>query len=80
VVYAIDQATGKLTLVQHEPTQGSTPRGFGIDPTGRYLLAGNQRSDTLVAFRIDTASGRLTPTGQTVKIGSPVSVVYVPAR
>lgn len=80
VVYAIDQATGKLTLVQHEPTQGSTPRGFGIDPTGRYLLAGNQRSDTLVAFRIDSTSGRLTSTGQTVKIGSPVSVVYVPAR
>lgn len=80
VVYAIDQATGKLTLVQHEPTQGSTPRGFGIDPTGRFLLAGNQRSDTLVAFRIDSASGRLTPTGQTVKIGSPVSVVFVPTK
>lgn len=80
VVYAIDEATGKLTLVQHEPTQGSTPRGFGIDPTGRYLLAGNQRSDSLVAFRIDAASGRLTPTGQTLKIGAPVSVVYVPTR
>lgn len=80
VVYAIDQATGKLTLVQHEPTQGSTPRGFGIDPTGRYLLAGNQRSDTVVAFRIDAATGRLTPTGQTLKVGSPVSVVFVPVR
>jgi 6-phosphogluconolactonase len=80
VVYAIDQTTGTLTLVQHEPTQGSTPRGFGIDPTGRYLLAGNQRTDLLVAFRIDPTSGRLTPTGQTVKIGSPVSVVYVPVK
>jgi 6-phosphogluconolactonase len=80
VVFAIDEATGKLTLVQHEPTQGSTPRGFGIDPTGRYLLAGNQRSDSLVAFRIDAASGRLTPTGQVVKIGSPVSVVYVQGK
>ena len=80
VVYAIDQATGRLTLVQHESTQGSTPRGFGIDPTGRYLLAGNQRSDSLVPFRIDAGTGRLTPTGQTIKIGSPVSVVFAPAR
>jgi 6-phosphogluconolactonase len=78
VVFAIDEASGKLTLVQHVPTQGSTPRGFGIDPTGRYLLAGNQRSDSVVIFRIDTASGRLTPTGQTLKVGSPVSVVFVP--
>ncbi len=80
VVYAIDEATGKLTLVQHEPTQGRTPRGFGIDPTGRFLLAGNQRSDTLVVFRIDAATGRLAPTGQTLTIGSPVSVVFAPVR
>ncbi|WP_157898970.1 lactonase family protein [Luteitalea pratensis] len=78
VVFAIDDKTGKLTLVQHVPTQGSTPRGFGIDPTGRYLLAGNQRSDSVVVFRIDATSGRLTPTGQTLKVGSPVSVVFVP--
>jgi 6-phosphogluconolactonase len=78
VVFAIDEKTGKLTLVQHVPTQGSTPRGFGIDPTGRYLLAGNQRSDSVVVFRIDATSGRLTPTGQTLKVGSPVSVVFVP--
>ncbi|MCC6164384.1 MAG: lactonase family protein [Acidobacteria bacterium] len=78
VVYAIDEQTGRLTLVQHESTQGSMPRGFGIDPTGRYLLAGNQRSDLLVVFRIDPATGRLTSTGQTARIGSPVSVVFVP--
>ena len=80
VVFAIDQATGKLTLVQHVPTQGKTPRGFGVDPTGRYLLAGNQQSDSVVVFRIDATSGRLTPTGQTLKVGSPVSVVFVPVN
>jgi 6-phosphogluconolactonase len=78
VVFAIDEATGRLTLVQHELTQGKTPRGFGIDPTGRYLIAGNQRSDTLVVFRIDQTTGRLTPTGQSVALGAPVSVVFMP--
>ena len=80
VVFAIDDKTGKLTLVQHVPTQGKTPRGFGVDPTGRYLLAGNQQSDSVVVFRIDATSGRLTPTGQTLKVGSPVSVVFVPVN
>lgn len=76
-VFAIDEATGKLTFVQNEPTQGSTPRGFGIDPTGQYLLAGNQRSDTVVVFRIDQKTGKLTPTGQTLSIGAPVCVKFV---
>jgi 6-phosphogluconolactonase len=44
-VFAIDESTGRLTYVQTEPTQGSTPRAFGIDPTGAFLLAANQRSD-----------------------------------
>lgn len=76
-VFAIDAASGKLTPVEHEPTQGSTPRGFGIDPTGAYLLAGNQRSGSVVVFRIDPATGALAPTGQKIAVGSPVSVEFV---
>lgn len=76
-VFAIDEATGRLTFVENEPTQGNFPRGFGIDPTGRFLLAGNQRSDTVVVFRIDQQTGHLTPTGQTLSIGAPVCVKFV---
>jgi 6-phosphogluconolactonase len=79
-VFAIDEATGRLTFVEATPTQGSTPRGFGIDPTGAYLIAANQRSDSVVVFRIDRASGRLTPTGHTIAVGSPVSVEFVEPR
>lgn len=78
VVYAIDEASGRLTLVEHEPTQGRIPRGFGVDPTGQYLLAGNQRSDSVVVFRIDQKTGALTPTGHTITVGSPVSIAFVP--
>lgn len=76
-VFAIDAGSGKLTPLEHQATQGRTPRGFGIDPSGAYLLVGNQRSDTVVVFRIDQTSGRLTPTGQKVEVGAPVSVVFV---
>jgi 6-phosphogluconolactonase len=76
-VFSIDEKTGRLTYVENVPTQGSTPRGFGIDPTGAFLLAGNQRSDSVVVFRIDAKAGRLTPTGQTLTMGSPVCVKFV---
>jgi len=58
------------------PTQGKTPRGFGIDPAGGFLVAGNQNSGTVVIFRIDQQTGGLTPTGTTLQVGSPVSVVF----
>jgi 6-phosphogluconolactonase len=77
VVFAIDGKTGRLTYVENTPTQGSTPRGFGIDPTGGYLLAANQRSDSVVVFRIDQRTGRLTPTGNTIDVGAPVCVTFV---
>ena len=77
VAFAIDDETGKLTAVDHESTQGSTPRGFGLDPSGRYLLAANQRSDSIVVLRIDQQSGRLEPTGHTIRVPSPVCVKFV---
>jgi 6-phosphogluconolactonase len=77
VAFAIDPKSGRLTYIEHQPTQGSTPRGFGIDPTGKFLIAGNQRSDSVVVFRIDAASGRLTAAGQPIEVGAPVSVVFV---
>ena len=77
VVYAVDQASGKLTLVQHIPSGGRTPRAFNIDPTGAFLLSGNQNSDSVTVFRIDPATGKLAPTGHTASVGKPVSFEFV---
>ena len=62
-IFAINEATGRLTLVGHESSQGETPRNFNLDPTGSLLLAANQDTDTIVAFRVDAATGRLQATG-----------------
>jgi len=79
-IFAIHPTTGKLTLVEHQPTKGRTPRHFGIDPTGTWLLAENQGSDNIVVFRVDSRSGRLQPTGQVVEVGAPVCVAFVPVK
>lgn len=80
VVFAIDRKTGRLAYVENASTGGKTPRSFGIDPSGQWLLAANQSSDNVVVFRIDLVSGRLLPTGQSIEVGAPVSVSFVPAR
>jgi len=80
VVYAIDDETGKLTLVQHVPSGGKKPRSFGIDLTGRFLLSANQDTSNVVVMRIDEATGRLTPETTIVPLGKPVSVVFVPIK
>lgn len=76
-VFSIDSHTGTLTLVDHFPTQGKTPRNFEIDPTGSLLFVANQDTSNIVVFRIDPNSGRLTPTGQTLHVPSPVCLKFM---
>jgi 6-phosphogluconolactonase len=76
-VFAINQRTGKLTLVEHVSTEGNWPRNFTIDPYGRFLLVANQRSDNVVVFSIDPSTGRLKPTGVNEQIPSPVCLKFL---
>ena len=69
-VYAIEPGTGRLKLVEYQPTGGKTPRNFAVDPTGSYVLAENMGSDTIVVFRVDPETGALDPTGQVVEVPS----------
>ena len=78
-VFAIE-ANGSLRYVENTPTGGSTPRNFGISPDGKYLLAANQKSDNVVVFRIDPKSGRLTSTGHSLEVPSPVCVKFLASK
>jgi 6-phosphogluconolactonase len=77
-IWAIDEASGEVTPVGHEPTRGKTPRNFALDPTGSWLLAANQDTHTVVTFRRDPVTGRLEATGQIAEIPSPVALVFAP--
>ncbi len=76
VIYAFNEASGSLTMVGHESTQGQTPRDFAIDPTGTFLLVANQDSDTIITFGLEQQTGRLQPTGQVTHIPSPVCIDF----
>jgi 6-phosphogluconolactonase len=56
--FRVDTATGKLTYVGSTPTE-KQPRGFAIDPKGKFLVASGEKSETISAYAIDQASGAL---------------------
>ena len=48
---------GMLSLAGHSSCGGDWPRNFVIDPSGNFLLAGNQRSNDIWVFRINRKTG-----------------------
>jgi 6-phosphogluconolactonase len=71
--------TGYLMPAQDVPTRGRTPRFFTFDPTGAWLIAQNQNSDTVAVFRADAATGRITPAGDLYPAPAPDCLVFLPA-
>ena len=74
--WAVADGSGELSPAGHVSTDGHTPRNFALDPSGRWLLAANQNSGTVVTFRRDPATGALTTTGAVAEISSPVCIVF----
>ncbi|MGW6117938.1 lactonase family protein [Nocardia sp. NPDC055165] len=72
-VFAVDEVTGHLTMVDLVETGGSGQREFDIEPSGRYLFSCNPGSDDVISYAVDGDTGRLT---QTARIEVPrVSVI-----
>jgi len=71
---------GKLTRIGTAPCGVKVPRGFSIDPSGRWLVVGGQNDNRLTVLKIDPASGQLSPTGHYTEVGSPVCVLFPGTR
>jgi 6-phosphogluconolactonase len=60
--FRIDAEKGTLTSVGRWPTE-TTPRGFGIEPRGKFLLSVGLDSNHMTVYAIE-ANGSLKPTKQ----------------
>lgn len=75
-VYSI-AADGKLTRVEIADARVKVPRGFGISPDGKWLIAAGQSSNDLALHAIDAASGKLAFKSIIGSVGMPVNVEFV---
>jgi len=67
---------GKLFLAGHSDCGGDWPRNFVIDPSGKYLLVGNQNSGNISMFGIDEKTGLLSGPSKDYKIAAPVCLKF----
>ncbi len=74
-VFAVEQGGAALRLLATPPVGGKFPRHISFDPTGSLLFAANQNSGTVTSFRVDRASGALTPSGTPLAAPTPVCVI-----
>lgn len=79
-VFSIDQVSGMITMVESVFVEGEKPRNFNFDPTGNFLLVGNQNSDEIVIFKRDRESGKLTDSGNRIRLGKPVCIKWIPLK
>lgn len=75
-VFSVNQENGALSLLEHEPSRGSAPHDFDIDPNGDVLIAVNRKSSTLAVFR-RAADGTLSPLGDAVPTRADPTTVLI---
>lgn len=76
VAYAVDKRAGTLKEIQRISSGGKSPRGFAIDPSGGWLLATHDRSDTVTVLKIDPVTGLLSQTSESLAIPGTVSIAF----
>jgi 6-phosphogluconolactonase len=60
--FRVDPATGALTFLGSTSTE-KQPRGFRIDPTGRFMVVSGEKSETISSYAIES-TGLLSQIGR----------------
>jgi 6-phosphogluconolactonase (cycloisomerase 2 family) len=77
LVFAIDPATGHLKELQRRSVEGDHPREFSLDPTGKFLLIANQKSNQIVVVERDAKTGLLGKTVQKLPMDAPSDLKFM---
>jgi len=77
-VFDVSKASGKLALEATVPCGGNWPRDFKLDPSGRFLVLGNNRSGTVKVFALSQETGLPSDTGAQVALNQVSNIAFVP--
>ncbi|MDA0835558.1 MAG: lactonase family protein [Planctomycetota bacterium] len=75
-IWRVNGASGLLTTAGNTSCGGKFPRSAAIDPSGRFLIIGNQKSDQLQVFRIESKDGSIMPHGAPIPVPTPVCIKF----
>jgi len=80
VVLRFDSDNENIEMIARQKTMGKTPRDINLDPTGNWLLAANQDSDSVAVFRVDKNTGMIKHEHLVENIKSPVCLEWLPVK
>lgn len=75
VVFKRNTSDGTIKKIQSVPVHGDWPRNFTIDPTGKFLLVANQKSNNISVFWI-LSTGKLAFKDSSTRLPSPVCLLF----
>ena len=70
------QADGTLKHLQTVPSGVWIVRNIALSPNGDYLLCSGQKSNEVTTIKVDTKTGKMTPTGNSIPVKSAMCVVF----
>ncbi|PYB69358.1 3-carboxymuconate cyclase [Pseudomonas sp. LB-090624] len=77
VVFSVGKDDGQLAFLQRRSVEGDHPREFALDPSDKFLLVANQKSNQIVVIRRDPRSGKLLETVQTLQQDAPSDLKFI---
>ncbi|WP_418320097.1 lactonase family protein [Piscinibacter sakaiensis] len=69
--FAVDRASGRLSFLNQQGTEGHNPVHLALDPSGRFLVVTNHLGASLAVLPIG-ADGALEPLVQLVTVSGPI--------
>lgn len=79
-VFSINPSSGLVNLKGIQSTGGRGPRGFIIDPSGRYLLVAHQYTGNIEVFKRNPHTGLLRRTRRHIFLPKPVCLRMIPRQ
>jgi 6-phosphogluconolactonase len=75
-VFAYDADREKLARFDNYGETVNEPRNFVLDPTGNFVLVGNQNGHSITVFRLNRQTGEMTRVGEPTPCPSPVCLRF----
>ena len=70
------QENGSLKHVQSVPSGVWIARNIALTPENDFILVSGQRSNQVTTIKVDTKTGKMTPTGKSIPVKAAMCVVF----
>lgn len=80
LVFAIDPVSGELKELQRRSVEGDHPRELSLDPSEKFVLLANQKSNQIVVIERDRQTGLLGKTVQKLPFDAPSDIKFFSAE